>query len=133
MPFFHVTLFLAFSYSAFGQSDEVNTIYFKTNSFTIDKKYLPTINDIGQKCATDTFFFLKIFAYADKKGSKKYNEHLSQKRAYAVYNYLTQKFSIDTTKIYVTWLGEETDGAYDLHFPAARVQQRCVDILLFFK
>ena len=116
-----------------GQSSEAKTLYFKTNSFTIDNKYLPVLDDFGRKCVTDTFSFLKIFAYADKKGTKKYNERLSEKRAIAVYNYLTRNFNIDTTKIYVTWLGEETNGAYDLHFPSAKVQQRCVDILVFFK
>jgi outer membrane protein OmpA-like peptidoglycan-associated protein len=133
LAFFCVTLFLLFSQAALGQSNEVKTLYFKTNSFDIDKKYLPIIDDIGQRCATDSFSFLKIFAYADKKGAKKYNEQLSKKRANAVYSYLIKKFNVDKTKIYVTWLGEETHGAYDLHLPSARVQQRCVDILVFFK
>jgi len=130
---FCIMQLLLLSQTTFGQSDEVKTLYFTTNSFTINNKYLPTLNNIGKKCITDSFAFLKIFGYADKKGTKQYNELLSEKRANAVYDYLTKKFSIDTTKIYVTWLGEETDGAYDLHFPAARIQQRCVDILLFFK
>ncbi|MGO8055830.1 OmpA family protein, partial [Rhizobium leguminosarum] len=83
--------------------------------------------------ASDTFGFLKIFAYSDRKGSIKYNEQLSQKRAEEVYSYLTKHFKFDTTKVYVTWLGEEIDGAYDLHFPAAHVQQRCVDIIIIFQ
>jgi outer membrane protein OmpA-like peptidoglycan-associated protein len=128
-----MTLFLLFSLTTLGQSIEVSTLYFKTNSFKIEKKYLQTLNDIGQRCAIDTFSFLKILAYADQKGTKKYNEQLSEKRATAVYSYLTQKFNIDTTKIYVSWLGRETKGAYDLHFPSARIQQRCVDILVFFR
>jgi hypothetical protein len=49
-----------------------------------------------------------------------------------VYDYMTKKYSIDTSKIYVTWLGEETDSAYDLHFSKAKVQQRCVDIRVSF-
>jgi outer membrane protein OmpA-like peptidoglycan-associated protein len=118
---------------ALGQSNVVSTLYFKSNSFKIEEKHFRSLNDIGQRCASDTFSFLRIFAYADKKGTKKYNEQLSKKRANAVYGYLTQKFNVDTTKIYMTWLGEETEGAYDLHFPSARVQRRCVDILVFFK
>jgi outer membrane protein OmpA-like peptidoglycan-associated protein len=133
MTFFCWIVFQLSFHNAFGQINEVKTLYFKANSFTIEKKHLPVLNYIGQRSATDSFSFLKVFAYADKKGTKKYNEQLSEKRANAVYNYLTQKFKIDTTKIYVTWLGEETDGAYDLHFPSARLQQRCVDILVFFK
>jgi outer membrane protein OmpA-like peptidoglycan-associated protein len=133
LTLFWVIQVVLFSQTAFGQSNEVKTLYFGNNSFTIESKYLPTLNEIGKWCETDTFSYLKIFAYADRKGTKKYNEQLSERRANAVYDYLTQKFSIDTAKIYVTWLGEETDGAYDLHFPSARVQQRCVDILVFFK
>jgi outer membrane protein OmpA-like peptidoglycan-associated protein len=121
------------SQTAFGQSNEVRTLYFENNSFAIDSKYVPTLNNIGKRCEADTFLYLKIFAYADRKGTKKYNELLSERRANVVYNYLTQKFNIDTTKIYVTWFGEETDSAYDLHFPSARVQQRCVDIIVIFK
>lgn len=88
---------------------------------------------IGLRCSSDTLGFLKIFAYADPKGTIKHNELLSQKRAEEVYNYLTKRFKFDTTKVYITWLGEETDAAYDLHFPAAHVQQRCVDIIISFE
>ena len=118
---------------SFGQSGSVETLHFKSNSYKIDKKYFSTLNKIGHKCSSDTFGFLKIFAYADTKGSIKYNELLSQKRAEEVYNYLAKHFQFDTTRVYVTWLGEETDGAYDLHFPSAHVQQRCIDIIIIFK
>lgn len=118
---------------SFGQHSEVTTLYFKSNSYSIDKKYLTTLKNIGQKCASDSFSFLKIFAYADIKGSTEHNELLSKKRAEEVYDYLTKHFKFDTTKVYITWLGEETDGAYDLHFPEAHVQQRCVDIIVSFK
>lgn len=127
-----VAFFLYFSHIGFCQS-EARTVRFKTGSFAIDAKYLPVLNDFGQRAATDSFLFLKIFSYSDKAGTKKYNEQLSAKRANAVFDYLTTKFSIDTSKIYVTWLGEETDGAYDLHFPSANVQQRCVDLLIYFR
>ena len=118
---------------SFGQSTTVETLHFTSNSYKVDKKYLSSLNDIGLKCSSDTFGFLKIFAYTDTKGSIKYNELLSQKRAEAVYNYLIKHFKFDAKKVYVTWLGEETDGAYDLHFPETHVQQRCVDIIVSFK
>jgi outer membrane protein OmpA-like peptidoglycan-associated protein len=128
-----VSLFLIPSFS-FGQVyDDVETFYYAPNNYRIEKKNLATLNAIGQKCSSDTFVFLKIFAYADTKGSIEYNELLSQKRAEAVYNYLIKHFKFDAKKVYVTWLGEETDGAYDLHFPEAHVQQRCVDIIVSFK
>jgi outer membrane protein OmpA-like peptidoglycan-associated protein len=129
---FILAAFFSFTH-LFGQQSQVNTLFFKSNSYAIDKKYLSTLNNIGQKCTSDSFLFLKIFAYADTNGSIEHNELLSQKRAEEVYNYLTKHFKIDTTKVYITWLGEETDGAYDLHFPDAHVQQRCVDIIVSLK
>lgn len=128
-----LTLCLNISVPAFAQTSETATLYFKSNSSTIEKRYFPTLDSIGQKCASDSLSILKIFTYADKAGTKKYNEQLSEMRANAVYDYLIQKFSISTEKVYVTWLGEEADGAYDLHFPSAHVQQRCVDLLVLFK
>ena len=116
----------------FAQSSEAKTIDFKNNRFVIENKYLTDLDDVGEMCSLDTFSFLKIVAYADTIGTKKYNVMLSKKRAMEVYSYLTKKFSIDASKIYVTWLGEETEGSYDLHFPNPNVQQRCVDILVSF-
>lgn len=126
-------LALLLSVFSFGQSDFVESIYFKSNSYKPDKRYFQVLDEIGRKCSSDTFGFLKIFAYADTKGLARNNKLLSQKRAEGVYNYLAKNFQFDTTKIYVTWLGEETDEAYDLHFPHAHVQQRYVDIILIFK
>ncbi len=115
----------------FGQSGFVETIYFKSNSSTINKKYTLTLNSIAKKLSSDTFSYLKIFGFADKKGSKNYNDTLSGKRADAVYNYLASRSNFDTTRIYITWLGESAD-IYDLHFPGAHKQQRCVDIWIQF-
>ena len=114
----------------FGQNNLVETIYFKPDSYKLEKKHTQVIDQIGQKCSSDSFGFLKILGYADTKGSRRANKLLSQQRAQEVYDYLTKRFQFDTTKVYVTWLGEETDQAYDLHFPEAHLQQRCVDIIL---
>jgi outer membrane protein OmpA-like peptidoglycan-associated protein len=127
------TLFFLIPLFACGQSTTVETLYFASNKYGIDRKYNSTLDNIGRLCTTDKFEFLKIFAYADKKGSIAYNEQLSKKRAETVYNYLTKHFDFDTTKVFITWLGEETDGAYDLHFPDAHFQQRCVDIIITLK
>jgi len=113
-----------------GQKSLYKTIYFPPNSFKINKKYLFDLKQIGNRLVSDTTSFLKIFGYSDTKGKKKYNENLSKKRTEKVYKYLVKHYKFDTSKIYITWLGEETDGAYDLHFPSAHVQQRCVDILI---
>jgi outer membrane protein OmpA-like peptidoglycan-associated protein len=116
----------------FGQSEFVNTLYFNLGSYKINSKSLSILNQIGQKSKTDTLSLLKIFAYADTTGSEKYNDELSEKRAYQVYNYLVTRFNIDTTKVYMTWIGEDSD-VYDLHIRVAHSQQRCVDIIAYFR
>jgi outer membrane protein OmpA-like peptidoglycan-associated protein len=117
--------------SIFGQKDLVEAIYFKSNSYAIDKKYNKILNEIAIKCASDNFGYLKVFGYSDTTGSEDYNDKLSEKRTEAVYNYLASHAKLDTTKVYYTWLGESEDG-YDLHFPPAHIQQRCVDIWVIF-
>ncbi|MBK8611845.1 MAG: OmpA family protein [Chitinophagaceae bacterium] len=98
-----VTLFVFYS-SAFSQSGLVRTIYFKSNSFSIDKKYEKALDLIAKQISSDTFSYLKVFGYADKKGSESYNDILSGKRATAVFDYLSARVKIDTTKVYVTGL-----------------------------
>ena len=111
----------------------VKTIYFKSSSYSIDNKYYKTLDLVVKQISSDTFSFLKIFGYADKKGSDDYNDILSDKRANAVYDYLADRVKIDTTKLYVTWIGKSgQEVAYDLHFPSANIQKRCVDIWVTF-
>ena len=119
------------SLHSFGQSSLIESIYFKPNSFAIDKKYEKTLNQIARQLRSDTFSYLRIFAFADTKGSETYNEMLSEKRADAIYNYLDSRAKIDTAHVYVAWLGESAD-IYDLHFPEAHKQKRCVDIFIQF-
>jgi outer membrane protein OmpA-like peptidoglycan-associated protein len=116
----------------YAQSEFVYNLYFKPGAYEIDKKYLPMLNEIGKACASDSFNFLKLFAFADTVGSAEFNDALSEKRATGVYNYLAGNFNTDSTKILVTWLGEDAD-VYDLHFPGAHAQKRCVDIIVSFR
>ena len=125
--------FCFFYSTAYCQIGLVKTIYFKSNSYSIDKKYYKTLDLVAKQLTSDTFGFLKVFGYADTKGSDDYNDILSGKRANAVYDYLASIVKIDTTKLYVTWIGKSgQDVAYDLHFPSANIQKRCVDIWVTF-
>jgi outer membrane protein OmpA-like peptidoglycan-associated protein len=127
---FTAAFFFFFS-SANSQNELVRSIYFRSNSVSIAGKYVKTLNLIVRELKSDTFDYLKIFAFADTTGSNRYNEVLSQKRAIIVYNYLVSHARLDTTYVYVTWLGKSAE-AYDLHFPMAHVQKRCVDIWIRF-
>lgn len=114
------------------QSIETVPVFFKTNSSVIDPRYYPKLDAIGSIYAGDESAFLKIFGFADPTGRATYNDSLSERRAQAVFDYLNKRYNIDSTRLFVTWLGEETD-AYDLHFPDAHVQQRCVDVVVYFR
>lgn len=131
--YFLVTLIaLAILYSpVFGQSSVVESVYFKPNSFSIDKKYEHSLIILAKKLSSDTFGFLRVFGFADTKGSADYNDALAEKRVNAVYDYLFAHAKFDTTRVYVTSIGESND-TYDLHFPGAHKQKRCVDIWVQF-
>ena len=127
-----IGLFFANLPFAFSQHDLVKTIYFKSNSYSIDKKYIKSLNFIAKQLSSDSFAYLKVFGYADTKGSDDYNDILSEKRATTVYDYLASHGKLDTTAVYVTSLGKSAE-AYDLHFARAHIQQRCVDIWVMFR
>ncbi|HET6768286.1 MAG TPA: OmpA family protein [Chitinophagaceae bacterium] len=107
-------------------------MYFKPNSYSINKKYERSLKMIAKRLNSDTLVFLRVFGYADTLGNANANDILSEKRATAVYNFLDHHAKIDTTLVYVTWLGE-SEEAYDLHFPTAHIQKRCVDIWILFR
>ena len=126
-----LVLFVFNCSTVFSQTGLVETVFFKSNSYSIDKKYHKTLDRIAQQLSSDTFGYLKVFGYADTLGSDEYNDILSGKRAEAVYQYLLSHASFDTTRVYLTWIGKSAD-AYDLHFPSAHVQKRCVDVWVTF-
>lgn len=117
---------------SFAQSVKVHTIYFKKNSYSIQKKYDPKVEKLAKIINTDLCTTVKIYGYTDTSGSEDYNEYLSKKRAYAVYNFILSKAKIDTTKFYLEWLGESGE-IYDLHLPNAHAQARAVDIVLYIR
>jgi OmpA-OmpF porin, OOP family len=124
---------MLFTYPSFGfsQSGYVATVYFKRNSTTINEKYKASLKLMATQMQSDSFIYVRIFAFTDTVGSEEYNDKLAKKRADAVYNYLNSRAKIDASKVYMTWPGETPD-IYDLHFPEAHDQQRCVDIWISF-
>lgn len=114
-----------------AQSGVVESIFFKPGSYAIDKKYIPALNSLAKQAVSDSFIYVRIFAFTDTAGSEHYNDMLSEKRANAIYSYLSSRSRLDSTNCYVTWLGESND-IYDLHFPDVHAQQRCVDIWMTF-
>ena len=125
---FSFILFIGFK--LFAQSDLVVPLYFKPNNYTIDKKYYSSLNNIINRCATDTIFKIKIFAYSNDSINSVVHDSISVKRGMVVYNYLTSHL-IDTTKIYLEWdIGE--DLLYDLHFHQSHFDPNVVDVWVRF-
>ncbi|PWT75957.1 MAG: hypothetical protein C5B59_07630 [Bacteroidetes bacterium] len=116
---------------SFAQSDGfIRTVYFRTNSSTIDPVYRKMLDTVANYYKFHPFLNLNIFGYADTVGRESYNDYLSEKRVETVYNYLQSRAKIDTARLRMEWLGKSEEG-YDLHFPEAHIQQRCVDIWLY--
>jgi outer membrane protein OmpA-like peptidoglycan-associated protein len=124
-------IFLFFLKTAYSQSELFKTIYFNKNSFRIEKKYYAVLNKIAAKLTPDSSYYIKVFGFADTTGSDEYDDWISDKRSFTVYNYLLSHSKLDTTSAYVASLGK-SDDAYDLHFDSAHIQKRCVDIWIVF-
>lgn len=113
--------------SKYRNTSIVETIYFEHNSTAINKKDLSRLKKLAEICASDRFFYLKVFGFSDTIGTEKHNDKLSEQRATTVYKHLNFNNKINAKSVYVTWLGE-TNEIYDLHFPQAHYRQNSVDI-----
>lgn len=108
-------------------------IRFEQNSNRISSTGQRVLDSLAIILNAQNFQLIKIIGIADTTGSQLYNDELSRKRAKAVERYLKSRLSLPSEKLFVTWLGEDTDGVYDLHFSGIHVQQRTVDILVYLK
>lgn len=110
-----------------AQASLAKAIYFKPGQYQLDPAQLKTIDAFLNQFDGKQPGFLKIAGYTDTTGIEPYNDRLSDLRSIEVFNYIKSKMSINEKLVYVTSLGESAD-VYDLHFPGAHAQQRCVDI-----
>jgi len=115
-----------------GQNPAVRTVFFAKNSAGLNEKNREILKAIVSECKSGSCSSFKIFGYADKTGSPDKNIQISKARAYAVYNVLLSSLKIDSSKIYLQWMGDSNE-VYDLHLPAAHARQRAVDILVYTK
>lgn len=112
---------------------QFHSIRFEHNSQTISSSGKRVLDSLAIMLNAQQFQLMKIIGIADTTGSPLYNVVLSKKREEAVERYLKKRISLPNEKLYVTWLGEDTDGVYDLHFSGIHAQERCVDILVYLK
>ncbi|WP_418892695.1 OmpA family protein [Limibacterium fermenti] len=84
-----------------------NVVFFRINSFKIDKGQQVSVYNTAEYLKANTDAKVNIVAYADKQtGTPEYNWSLSEKRAKAVADALINEYGIDSSRISVDWKGD---------------------------
>lgn len=84
---------------------ELKTIYFRINSSEVYTTYIPGLHSVVQFLRDNPEYRIILSGHSDPKGSHKYNEILSMKRAMAVSDIL-KSLDIPAERISVKWYGE---------------------------
>lgn len=84
-----------------------NKALFAFDSFAINAAYLPVIADIAEVIDNNPDMVVELDGHTDSKGSRAYNQKLSEKRAAAVKRVLVDKFGVLPHRITVVGYGED--------------------------
>lgn len=87
-------------------SSNLNQVLFDFNKTYVREEDKSILNELATILKNDVSTKVFIKAYCDSRGSKTYNEALSEKRANAISNYLISK-GISKERIDMEWFGEE--------------------------
>lgn len=89
-------------------SASFGSILFARNSAEIMAEAIPTLNEIGQALVSEELksYRFGVQGHTDAAGENWYNKDLSQRRAEAVRNYLTDNFGIEPSRLKAEGLGE---------------------------
>ena len=74
-----------------GETIILRNVHFDFNKSTLKRESIKTLNQVYSFLAQNPDLFFEIAGHTDNIGSIAYNQRLSQRRAKAVYNYLTTK------------------------------------------
>lgn len=99
-------------------------VSFAFDSTNLDTESLLTLNILGRALSSDVLRGqnIEIVGHTDAKGTHKYNEALSQRRAAAVVSYIVQNFDVDRSLISSKGMGERQ--LLDKGNPEAEVNRR---------
>ncbi|MBN2466082.1 OmpA family protein [candidate division WOR-3 bacterium] len=89
-----------------GMSITLKGIYFDFNQATIKPESRPALEDAAKILKDNPTINVEIQGHTDSKGSDEYNLSLSDKRAWAVVNYLVQNFGIAMNRLTAKGYGE---------------------------
>jgi outer membrane protein OmpA-like peptidoglycan-associated protein len=81
-------------------------IYFPTGGYGLDAKDKSQIHDVVALIQSNPDFVATILGKADSAGSPGFNEHLSQRRANAVFEALVYNNKVAENRIQMCWTGE---------------------------
>ena len=81
-------------------------IYFPTGGYKLDSKDQAQIHDVAGLMQSNPDYVATILGKTDSVGSKELNEHLSQRRANAVFEALVYDNKVSESRISLCWTGE---------------------------
>jgi outer membrane protein OmpA-like peptidoglycan-associated protein len=89
-----------------GMAITLRGIYFNTAKATIKPESRPALEDAAKILKDNPTIKVEIQGHTDSQGSDEYNLTLSDKRAWAVVNYLIQNFGIEADRLVAKGYGE---------------------------
>jgi len=117
-------------YDVLAEKGRVAThgILFAVNSARIRPESTPTLEEIAKMLRDHADLRLSIEGHTDSTGDADYNQDLSERRAGAVRDYLTEQDGIDPSRLETTGYGE-TKSVADNGTPEGRQQNRRVELV----
>ena len=114
-----------------GIAPKIGTIYFNSDEFTLEEKYLDELDKAWEFLKVNPSYQAEISGFADDRGSYEYNLRLSQRRVNAVVDYLWS-LGCERKRLALKFFGEEEPVANNLT-PDGRSRNRRADMTFFRK
>ena len=102
---------------------KVESILFATNSAVIQDKYKSILDGLVDVLAKNPSYMLRLSGHADSRGSKAYNEKLSEARAKACLEYLLLK-GVSAPRVVIQGLGESVPAAENTKEAGRKINRR---------
>lgn len=103
------------------------TVYFGYDSFKIAPAYANRLDSLVALHAIDSIVSIIIRAHTDSRGSTRYNDYLSYRRAMEVLSYLTEEIGLLVNKVRLVFGGETYASGDD---PVSRRYDRKAEVFL---
>lgn len=105
------------------------TVHFGFDRAELTKKAKDALDQLANEVPGAQHYILEVTGNTDSTGAPDYNYNLSQRRAFAVIQYMAQAHNISAHKFYIVGLGKDKPAASN-NSVSGRQQNRRVDIRL---